>query len=397
VSGGLRILASAFGATGHVFPALALSQELRDRGHRIWFETLERWRDVVEGEGFGFIAAPQHIAGPRRLPGTPTHPTLAEAAQALVPVLRDIDPHVVVNDYFTQAAPLAAELEGVHRATVVHHTYPVSEPGLPHTFVGLLPPRTRAGALAWRLAYPWFSRHARRERAELNEVRAELGLPPLSRVCGGISDELAMVATFPQLEYPRRWPSHVHVTGPMLFELPGPEVDFPDGTEPLVVIAGSTGQDERLEIVETAMEALAGEPVRILATLSGRAEVWSGPLPSNATVVDWLAYSQVLPRAALLVSNGGHGTVVRALSAGVPQVIRPAGGDMGENGARVTWAGAGLMVPRRLLSVSPMRLAAKRALANPGFAARAREIARWGSEHDGAARGADLVERLATA
>ena len=44
----------------------------------------------------------------------------------------------------------------------------------------------------------------RRGRRELNQQRAALGLAPLERFHGGISAELAMVATFPQLEYPAR-------------------------------------------------------------------------------------------------------------------------------------------------------------------------------------------------
>jgi UDP:flavonoid glycosyltransferase YjiC (YdhE family) len=395
MTGSLKVLVSAFGATGHVFPALALSRRLRARGHEVWLETEEQWRQVAEEQGLRFIRAPEYIALPRPLPGMPATPTLAQATEDLVPVLREIRPHVVVNDFFTVPATLAAELEGLPRATLIPHPYPVYEPGLPYTYVGLIAPRTAAGALAWRAARPWFARHARRDRRELNEVRAQLGLAPLRRDYGGISDQLAMVATFPQLEYPRRWPAQVHVTGPMLFELPHPEMELPDGEEPLVVVAGSTAQDQELGMVRTSLEALADEPVRVLATLNQRGLDWPGPVPANATVVDWVSYSQVIPHASVFICNGGHGTMSRALAEGVPLVIRPAGGDMGENGARVAWAGAGLMLPRTLLAAAPMRWAVRRVLADPRFSARAGAIAHWAKENDGAERGAELVERHA--
>ena len=64
----MRFLVSAFAATGHVFPALALSRQLRARGHEVWVETEERWREVVEGEGHRLIPAPEHIAIPRPKP-----------------------------------------------------------------------------------------------------------------------------------------------------------------------------------------------------------------------------------------------------------------------------------------------------------------------------------------
>ena len=325
----------------------------------------------------------------------PTSPTLAEASAAVAPVLRDIHPDVVVNDFFTQPATLAAEMEGVRRATVIPHPYPVYEPGLPYTYVGLIAPRTRVGALAWRAARPWFARHARRERRELNEVRAELGLTPLDRDYGGISEQLAMVATFPQLEYPRRWPAHVHVTGPMLFELPYRDVELPDGDRPLVLVAGSTALDQELRLVDVTLRALAEEPVNVIAVLNQGGREWHRAVPANATVLDWASYSQVMPRASVMVSSCGHGTVARALAEGLPIVGRPAGGDMGENAARVAWAGAGLTVPRPLLGERPMRWSVRRVLADARYTERAQELASWSRENDGAERGADLVERLA--
>ena len=70
---------------------------------------------------------------------------------------------------------------------------------------------------------------------------------------------------------------------------------------------------------------------------------------------------------------------------------------MSENGARVAWAGAGLMLPRTLLAAAPMRWAVRRILDDPRFATRAGAIARWAKENDGAERGAELVERHAQA
>ncbi len=66
-------------------------------------------------------------------------------------------------------------------------------------------------------------------RRDLNVQRARLDLPPLERFHGGISPDLALVATFPQLEYPRSWPAGVEVTGPMTFEQPHHEIELPPG------------------------------------------------------------------------------------------------------------------------------------------------------------------------
>jgi UDP:flavonoid glycosyltransferase YjiC (YdhE family) len=96
-----------------------------------------------------------------------------------------------------------------------------------------------------------------------------------------------------------------------------------------------------------------------------------------------------------VICHGGHGTVARSLAAGTPLLVCPYVGDMAENAARVAWSGAGLSVPRRLLSKRAVRYAVRRLLGEESFGARAREIAAWSSEHDGAATAADLVENAA--
>ena len=119
--------------------------------------------------------------------------------------------------------------------------------------------------------------------------------------------------------------------------------------------------------------------------------------PANAVVVDWLSYSQLLAAASLVVCHGGHGTVARALSAGVPVLVCPPAGDMAVNGARVAWSGAGLMLPHRLLGATALRHSARTLLADESYESRARELAVWARDNDGAATAATLVERLAEA
>ena len=385
---------TSVGLTGHAFPVIALGRELGARGNEVWIETSERWRDVVEGQGIEFVAAQEDIVAPGN-DGEGEGPSLAQAAGSLVAPLRELRPEVLVSDLFTLAPALAAEAAGVRRASLLHHPYPVSVRGRPPFPLGLLPPRTSLGARTWRAMRPLLERRHRRGRRELNQVRAEVGLPPMERLHGAISEGLALVATFPQLEYPRRWPSHVHVTGPMLFEPPSPEVVPPEGDDPLVVVAASTAQDPELTLVGAALEALQDESVRVVATTSGRGAMWEGPVPGNAVVADWVSHSHVMADAAAVVCTGGHGTVARALADGVPVLVCPVGGDQPENGARVAWAGVGLMLPRPLLGPGPLRRAVRRLLVDPRFAARAREIAVWGRENSGSARGAELVEAYA--
>jgi UDP:flavonoid glycosyltransferase YjiC (YdhE family) len=393
--GQLRLLVAAFGDPGHAFPAIALARELGRRGHEVLVETWERWREPVDAEGLAFTGAQEYTVYPPPGPHTPDGQTAAAAARALARLMDGFEPDLVVSDILTLAPTLAAEVAGVRHATLIPHVYPVQQPGMPMYSLGLRPPRTVMGRLGWKATDPLLAMGLRRGRDELNEIRARLGLGPIERFHGGISELLAIVGTFPQLEYPRRWPAHVHVTGPLFFELPDEEIKLPEGYEPLVLVAPSTSQDPECELLRVALDGLADEPVRVLATINRHRPERPIEVPGNAVLVDWMLYSQVMPAADVVICHGGHGTVARALAAGTPLLVCPSVGDMGENAARVAWSGAGLSVPRRLLSPRSIRLATRRLLGEEGFRGRAGEIATWSETHNGAAAAANLVEEAA--
>ncbi len=135
--------------------------------------------------------------------------------------------------------------------------------------------------------------------------------------------------------------------------------------------------------------------MRVLATWNRRPLPGPARVDANTRLVEWISYSQTMPRCALVICNAGHGTMVRALACGVPVLAVPHAGDMAENAARVDWAGAGVRLPWRLLGPRTLRLAVRHALANAALAERARELAAWAAAHDGAERAAELVEGLA--
>lgn len=390
--GSLRCIVAAFGDPGHVFPAVSLARAMASRGHEVLVETWPQWQQAVEGAGLAFASADEYQVFPPPRSGSPG---AGQAAVALMPLLEQFQPDVVVNDILTLAPALAAEKHGSRWATLIPHLYPVQDHGLPFFAIGALPPRTAFGRRAWGMTDRLLERGLIRGRDDLNAQRKILGLPPSQRFHGGISPELAMVATFPQLEYPRDWPEPVHVTGPMPFELPHPEIALPPGNEPLILVAPSTSQDPDNRLVRSALAALDGEAVRVVATTNRVVPSRPIEVPANAVLVDWLSYSQVMPEAALIICHGGHGTVARALSQGVPVLSCPAAGDMSETAARITWAGVGLSVRWSLTGPRSLRWAVAEVLGDPSFREKAGEVAKWSAAHDGAARGSVLIESLA--
>jgi UDP:flavonoid glycosyltransferase YjiC (YdhE family) len=390
-----RILLGAFGDPGHAFPMIALGRALTARGHEVTLQTWRRWQEHVEAEGMSFASAPEYQVFPSGHEPLDFYEAVVHATIDTLPLVRELRPDVAVADILTLAPALAAELAGVPWATLIPHVNPHGEADFSVYSLGARLPRTAAGRALWRQAQRPVRRGLERGRMELNRTRAEVGLPELAHVHGGISRELALVATFPQLEYPRAWPAHAHVVGPLMWEPPTRDVELPPGREPLVLIAPSTAQDSEHRLLHAALRGLAGRPVRVLATWNRRLPSRPLPVPANARIVEWLSYSRTMPACDAVVCHAGHGTLVRALACGCAVVACPAVGDMNENAARLDWFGAGVRLPRRFLSPRSLRLAVERALGDPSIRERAGELSEWMRAHDPGEAASLLVEQLA--
>ena len=308
--------------------------------------------------------------------------------------MEDFRPDVVVSDILTVAPALAAEKAGRRRATLIPHVYPVHQPGMPFFSVGAQPPRTALGKAIWRAWLPVLTSGLRRGRREMNETRAAVGL---ARWLG------SMEGSAPSWPWWRRSPSSSirgdagacrgdRADGVRAVLL---EIELPPGDAPLVPVAPSTAQDPELRLVRAALEALAEEPVRVVATTNRLGSGTPPDAPSNAVVVDWLSYSQLMPKAALVVSTGArHGGA--ALAAGTP--AQPPGGwghggELGAGGLGRRRADAAVAVDGRIAAAlggatDPGRREPPERAATIAQWARARTI--WRAE-----RGAEFVEQLA--
>jgi UDP:flavonoid glycosyltransferase YjiC (YdhE family) len=389
----LRVLLGAFGDPGHAFPMLALGEALVARGHTVALQTWRRWESAASAAGIEFAAAPEYHVFPTREAPLPPYAAAVRAARETRPLVRSFAPDVAVSDILTPAPALAAELEGVPVATLVPHLFPHLPRGFPPYSIGARLPRTALGRTLWSATGRLVAIGLERGRREYNECRSRLGLGPLPYMHTGVSRSLALVASLPQLEYPRDWPSWLRVVGPLMWEPESSRVEPPPGDGPVVLVAPSTAQDPSHLLLRAALSGLAGEPVRVIATWNGREPSPPLAVPSNAVAVDWLSYSKTMPSCDLVVMHGGHGTLMRALASGCPVVVSPAGGDMAENAARVEWAGLGVRLPRRFCTPRGVRLAVRRALGRPRD--RVDAVARWIATHDARTRACEETERWA--
>ncbi len=343
----MRVLLGAFGDPGHAFPMLALGRELVGRGHAVCLQTWAKWTEDVEAAGMTFAAAPEYQVFPTLERPLRPYEAAVRAARDTVPAVESFRPDVCVADIITIAPALAAELCHVPVATLIPHVCPLPSPGFPPFSLGARLPRTRLGASLWDAAAPLVNRGLVQGRDDYNDARAQLGLAPSSELHTGLSRSLTLVGTLPALEYPREWPAWLRVTGPLLWEPPGEEIPPPRGKGPVVLVAPSTAHDAEHHLLRAALDGLASERVRVIATWNGRRPPWLDGyrVPANAVLVPWLSYARTMPHCDVAILHGGHGTLARALKSGCIPVVSPVAGDMFENAARIAWAGLGVRLP----------------------------------------------------
>jgi UDP:flavonoid glycosyltransferase YjiC (YdhE family) len=112
--------------------------------------------------------------------------------------------------------------------------------------------------------------------------------------------------------------------------------------------------------------ALSRLPVRAVLTLGPALDPAEVPGSENVVVLRAAPHSQVLDRAALLVTHCGHGTTMKGLAAGVPLVCLPMGRDQNDTAARVVHAGAGVRL-QPSASAERVEAAVRRVLTDPGY------------------------------
>ena len=157
---------------------------------------------------------------------------------------------------------------------------------------------------------------------------------------------------------------------------------------PIVLVSTSSIKQADTVLACTALQALANEPVHVVATFP--AGVPQGlPTPLNATVRQFVPHGAVLDRACCAITHGGMGTTVKALDRGVPVCVVPFARDQAEVARRVEMARCGIRLPADKLSAPALCESVRTAMTMTDGA---RRVAAGFAATGGVARGADLIE-----
>jgi MGT family glycosyltransferase len=192
-------------------------------------------------------------------------------------------------------------------------------------------------------------------------------------------------------------PAHTVYCGPQLedasqfksWKLPWNDKD----KTPLVLVSLSTTYQAQDNVIRRLLRAIEDLPVHVMVTLGYSMSPDQFQAPANVTLVSFVPHQWILPHTALAITHGGHGTVLGALSYGVPLICMPMGRDQGDVAARVVWLGAGIRISQKA-TPQTFRSAITRALNESGYRDKARTIASMMARKNEPARALIELETL---
>ena len=368
---------------GNTPPAIGIAQELVLRGHDVVFVGYEVQRKRFEAQGLAFTALrrsgsfdiysarepAERIAGlMANVWACPEH--LNDISDAIA----DSAAHVLIVDFMMQGALAAIPRLSVPVAILAHST-----------IAGLIPPPDTPMGAARLVA--------------TNRLREQAGLSTLIRLNDGWAGYPTLVTTIPELDPASAGAdSSVRYVGPVFERFPAQSWDSPwagDDDRPLALVSfTTTGLWDQSSRIRNTLDALSGEPVRVLVSAAQPEDF--APTPPNVAIRRFVPHSLVLPAVAVTVTHAGHGTIAVSLAYGVPIVALPNPvADQPFLAATIQRLGAGLALDGES-EPNAIRLAVQTVMTHLSYASAARTLAAAIHAAPGVKGAATELERLAS-
>ncbi len=346
----MRVLFATTPAVGHVHPVIPFALAAVAGGHEVAFATSPAMAGMVERSGFRSFPVGVNLLSQGEV--DQQYPQMRAAlgkdraalawqnlfaehypkavTGGLIELAETWRPDVVVHDDVNFGACIAAERLGISYAAVQTVAF------RPHLY-----------ALV---------------HDQLDERRREVGLP--ADVDGMMPFRHLFLSPFPRsyLNPDVALPPTSRSVRPVPFDRSGGDA-LPDWVarltgRPLVYLTLGTVFNYRADIFSAFIDGLRDEPVELVVTV-GRDQDPSqfGPQPANVHVERYVPQTLLFPRCALVVSHAGSGTIMAALTNGLPMVLVPIAADQPENAERCAALGVARVLPAAELSPEMARRA----------------------------------------
>jgi UDP:flavonoid glycosyltransferase YjiC (YdhE family) len=325
----MKMLLATWDCAGGFTPELTLIGGLAARGHDVHVAAHQSVRTRVERAGATFEHLPNIVDYDSRVPIAPEQERdliyegllFSEAfAHDFSAVARRLQPDVELIDLFLLTSAVAARASGIPIAFLTTTIFKFME---------------------W-LGGP-YSQHFARLQAFATGLGYEL--PKTFMDLLGVSPVIA--STFRPFELPTTFPPGYFSAGPLrdsasmggasAFRRRSPE-------KPLVLVSLSTSYMNQAATLKTLCQAVGMLDVEAVITTSDAIDPQSFEAAANTHVLRYLPHDVILPITRLVVTHAGHGTVMSAVSAGVPMLLLPMGRDQRMVAARAAELGFGAVV-----------------------------------------------------
>lgn len=378
-----RILFTTWEGGGHVQPMMLVAAGLQSRGHQVivlsdacnaadaaaldlpfrpWRHAPSRPDKTAASDLLRDWEADNPMESVSRLCERIIAGPAALYARDVLEVLDAAPVDLVVSQELLFGPMMAAEKAGVPLALFCANVWPFPTlPGLPPFGAGMAPAADDQEAMLHQMVGQTTRTIFQIGLPALNAAREDLGLAPLA----DLFDQLAvarriLLGTSQAFDF---------APDPLAepFAYAGPYVGDPVGVQawkspwpandprPLVVVTSSSLYEAQEDLLRRTIAALSALPVRAVVTVGPALDRADFPGADNVLVVASASHAALMAQAALFVTHGGHGSVIRPLMAGLPLLVLPGLRDQRDNARRVVHRGAGLMLER---DASPEAIAA---------------------------------------
>jgi rhamnosyltransferase subunit B len=411
------VVLSTFGSLGDLHPKIALGLELKKRGHRVRFASMDYYREKLESLGFDFYAMAPHMdpsdvaeipemvdakTGTEKILKGIIMPSIPEMFNDLIVAVEGAD--LFVTGEIVYAAKSVVEKTGIRWISTTlapislfsAYDPPVPPPAPWMESLRDLPAIFHQGvhALMRWITRDWLEPYRR--------FRQDLGLDPDHDPIfdGKYSDLLHLVMFSRVLAKPQPdWPKTSLQTGFCFYDgqndtgiMPDGLAEFLDSGEPPIVFTlGSAAVMAAGDFFDESAKAAKILGRRALL-LYGRDNQPPKGLDENIVGFEYAPFSFVFPKAACVVHQAGVGTTGQVLRAGVPQLIMPFGHDQPDNAARCRRLGVGEIISRETYNAERAANMLKSLLSKRSYAEKAAEAGKIVREEHGTRMACDAIE-----
>ena len=408
----MKIVVVCWGSTGDVYPVLALSERLLERGHQVRICSPALYRDKILEIGAEFheigvaFDLPEFHAAmdsiiPKRDPSAMLRLIVEEAIvrrggkwyQDCLTAMKGFD--IAICHSVDIPGQEAAIRTGIPWLTVTYCPgFIKSLDFAPYPF----PNWGRVcNAIVWRLVQ---LRLASSIDTLFNQFIASVGGEPRSSVAldGMYSPHLNLIAASPTLCPPADFPPNHKFTGvwhlaSSSYIPPTELVNFlAEGPPPVIITFGSMGGSNGRETTEILIDAVRKTNQRAIIQ-AGWGQLGTQEALPDIYCTEYIPHQWLFPKGCCVVHHGGAGTTASVCRAKVPSVVVAHHADQPYWGKRLLDLGvAPKHLRRRNLTAERLAKRIQQVLATPAMTTRAQVLGKQMEAEDGLTTAVDLIE-----